>query len=74
MNEPILSREEVDAKRPSVAELRKALSYDPESGKIYWIIGGGRRKKGDVAGFIHSTKWNTYIDIGFNGRTYKAIA
>lgn len=69
---PILSREEVEAKCPTPEYLRNALSYDPISGKIFWRIGGGRRKKGEEAGSVNKTRWNTYIEIGVGGGIYKA--
>lgn len=48
------------------------LSYDPESGKIHWVVDrlsyGGKAKAGTVAGQIH----DGYVIIGLLGKQYRA--
>lgn len=33
-------------------QFRRVISYDPESGKFYWLVDVKRRKAGEEAGYI----------------------
>lgn len=50
-------------------QLKKALSYNPESGEFIWIINTRNNYIGDKAG--HLSKQG-YIYIGINGKRYNA--
>lgn len=55
---------------PSIAALRAALSYDPESGLIVWIKPPSNRvSPGDIAGAVGTRR---YLRIGFGGKDYQA--
>ena len=53
-----------------LATLRESLSYDPATGKFFWLKTVNRKARaGDEAGFIGA---NGYRRIGFNGKLYLA--
>lgn len=54
-----------DITNDAVAEL---LRYDPDTGKLHWVVSRGRVKAGDEAG----SHQHGYIYIRINSRRYKA--
>jgi hypothetical protein len=56
---------------PSAEEFRKALSYNPETGILYWLSSRGRARAGDRAGTLSSHE-PPYLEIKYLGRHYKA--
>jgi hypothetical protein len=53
----------------SIAELRMMLSYEPQTGHLYWIIGGGRRRMDVPAGKLCK---DGYRRVGINNKHYAA--
>lgn len=53
-----------------INKIRKAISYDPVSGSLFWNINrGGSAKAGTVAGTVNS---KGYIVVGLFGKRYQA--
>ena len=54
-----------------LAGLEKVLRYEPESGKLFWLVHGGRRREpGDEAG--RADQRSGYINVGYKGKSYRA--
>lgn len=53
----------------SLDEIRKRVSYDPETGIFRWLISKGGQRAGDVAGHVDR---NGYRGIRINGRYFLA--
>lgn len=51
------------------SDLKKQLTYDPDSGEFTFNFDKGGMKKGDVAGYIQK---DGYVAISVNGVQYKA--
>lgn len=51
------------------ARLIEVLRYEPETGIFYWLVSGGRRTAGKVAGTLHHTG---YIQISIDYKLYRA--
>ncbi len=50
-------------------DIRKAVSYNPETGEFTWLVTRGRANKGHVAGKVDS---HGYRSIGLDGKHYRA--
>ena len=50
--------------------LKELYSYNPETGEFTHLLSWGKRKRGDVAGYVHPTKRYRYIRI--EGKSYFA--
>lgn len=50
-------------------ELLASLKYDEQTGEFTWLVSSGKAKAGQPAG---SVKPNGYLNIGLNGRVYRA--
>ena len=54
---------------PPLEEVRKYLSYDPESGEFTWLKFSGSKPPGSAAGSIRN---NSYLVIALHGTDYVA--
>ena len=55
-----------------IDDLKKVLSYDPETGEFTWLVNKGHKKQGDIAGTVVTRKGYTYKNIMINRKLYIA--
>lgn len=53
-------------------EARRLFRYDPETGELYWRVGGGRRKVGVPAGCVFKPGANYYRRVSVGHKFYYA--